>query len=118
MAENAENEIAPLSETNTEEPINDDSQRLEEKAKKAEEAHAAEIKVRKELEALNAKLLAEKTALLESLAGEKGSIQDFQERTAKLQAQKNDLENQLRVSIYLFLYIFKLNFNHLVFSLN
>uniref|UniRef100_T1GWF3 Myosin motor domain-containing protein n=1 Tax=Megaselia scalaris TaxID=36166 RepID=T1GWF3_MEGSC len=76
--------------------IEDEIARLEEKAKKAEEAHAAEIKVRKELEALNAKLLAEKTALLESLAGEKGSIQDFQERTAKLQAQKNDLENQLR----------------------
>lgn len=73
-------------------------QRLEEKAKKAEEAHAAEVKVRKELEALNAKLLAEKTALLDSLSGEKGQLQDFQERCAKMQAQKNDLENQLRVS--------------------
>lgn len=101
MAEQAENEITPeLSETNNEEqPLTVDSQRLEEKAKKAEEALGAEVKVRKDLEALNAKLLAEKTALLESLAGEKGSIQDFQERTAKLQAQKNDLENQLRVSI-------------------
>lgn len=76
-----------------------DLQRLEEKAKKAEEAHAAEVKVRKELEALNAKLLAEKTALLDSLSGEKGALQDYQERCAKLQAQKNDLENQLRVSI-------------------
>lgn len=73
-------------------------QRLEEKAKKAEELHAAEVKVRKELEALNAKLLAEKTALLDSLSGEKGQLQDFQERNAKLTAQKNDLENQLRVS--------------------
>lgn len=100
MAEQAENELTPeLSEPSNDQLISDDSQRLEEKAKKAEEAHAAEIKVRKELEGLNAKLLAEKTALLESLAGEKGSIQDFQERTAKLQAQKNDLENQLRVSI-------------------
>ena len=78
---------------------NSDFQRLEEKAKKAEEAHAAEVKVRKELEALNAKLLAEKTALLDSLSGEKGALQDYQERCAKLQAQKNDLENQLRVSI-------------------
>lgn len=76
-------------------------QKLEEKAKKAEEAHAAEEKLRKELEVLNSKLLAEKTALLDSLAGEKGSLQEFQEKTAKLQAQKNDLDNQLRVSISL-----------------
>ncbi|XP_062142189.1 myosin heavy chain, muscle isoform X27 [Drosophila sulfurigaster albostrigata] len=76
--------------------IEDEIARLEEKAKKAEELHAAEVKVRKELEALNAKLLAEKTALLDSLSGEKGQLQDFQERNAKLQAQKNDLENQLR----------------------
>ncbi|KPU73401.1 uncharacterized protein Dana_GF15360, isoform S [Drosophila ananassae] len=76
--------------------IEDEIARLEEKAKKAEELHAAEVKVRKELEALNAKLLAEKTALLDSLSGEKGQLQDFQERNAKLTAQKNDLENQLR----------------------
>lgn len=73
-------------------------QKLEEKAKKAEEALAAEEKVRKELEGLNAKLLAEKTALLESLSGEKGALQEYQEKTAKLTAQKNDLDNQLRVS--------------------
>lgn len=76
--------------------IEDEIARLEEKAKKAEDAHAAEVKVRKELEALNAKLLAEKTALLESLSGEKGALQDYQERCSKMQAQKNDLENQLR----------------------
>lgn len=76
--------------------VEDEIARLEEKAKKAEEAHAAEVKIRKELEALNAKLLAEKTALLDSLSGEKGALQDFQERCAKLTAQKNDLENQLR----------------------
>ncbi|XP_017025601.1 myosin heavy chain, muscle isoform X15 [Drosophila kikkawai] len=76
--------------------IEDEIARLEEKAKKAEELHAAEVKVRKELEALNAKLLAEKTALLDSLSGEKGQLQDFQERNSKLTAQKNDLENQLR----------------------
>lgn len=85
-------------ETNAQFSSDFDLQRLEEKAKKAEEAHAAEVKVRKELEALNAKLLAEKTALLDSLSGEKGQLQDFQERCAKMQAQKNDLENQLRVS--------------------
>lgn len=74
-------------------------QKLEEKAKKAEEALAVEEKLRKEVEGLNSKLLAEKTALLESLAGEKGSLQEYQEKSAKLQAQKNDLDNQLRVSI-------------------
>lgn len=73
-------------------------QKLEEKARKAEEALDAEQKVRKELEGLNSKLLAEKTALLDSLAGEKGSLQEYQEKSAKLQAQKNDLDNQLRVS--------------------
>lgn len=78
-------------------------QKLEEKAKKAEEALEAEVKVRKDLEGLNSKLLAEKTALLDSLAGEKGSLQEYQEKSAKLQAQKNDLDNQLRVSITFFI---------------
>lgn len=77
-------------------------QKLEEKARKAEEALAAEEKLRKELEGLNSKLLAEKTALLDSLAGEKGSLSEYQEKAAKLQAQKNDLDNQLRVSIHFF----------------
>lgn len=84
----------------TTEPIDDTPlQKLEEKARKAEEALAVEEKLRKELEGLNSKLLAEKTALLDSLAGEKGSLQEYQEKSAKLQAQKNDLDNQLRVSI-------------------
>lgn len=73
-------------------------QKLEEKATKAQEAFEREEKLRKELESLNSKLLAEKTALLESLSGEKGQLSEFQEKTAKLTAQKNDLDNQLRVS--------------------
>lgn len=77
-------------------------QKLEEKAKKAEEALALETKVREDLEQLNSKLLAEKTALLESLSGEKNVLQEFQEKTAKLNAQKNDLDNQLRVSEMMF----------------
>lgn len=99
----AQETAAPIESSSFSNPINasNDLQRLEEKAKKAEELHAAEVKVRKELEALNAKLLAEKTALLDSLSGEKGQLQDFQERNAKLTAQKNDLENQLRVSFHL-----------------
>lgn len=76
------------------------SQKLEEKAQKAQEALEKEEKARKELEALNSKLLAEKTALLDSLSGEKGALQDYQEKCAKLTAQKNDLDNQLRVSIF------------------
>lgn len=75
-------------------------QKLEEKAQKAQEAFEKEEKLRKELEALNSKMLAEKTALLDSLSGEKGALQDYQEKCAKLTAQKNDLDNQLRVSIH------------------
>ncbi|MDK0628403.1 hypothetical protein P5F04_16245, partial [Clostridium perfringens] len=70
--------------------------KLEEKAAKAQEAFEKEEKLRKELEVLNAKLLEEKTALLSNLEGEKGSLSETQERAAKLQAQKTDLENQLR----------------------
>lgn len=73
-------------------------QKLEEKAQKAQEAFEREEKLRKELEVLNAKLLEEKTALLSNLEGEKGSLSEIQERANKLQAQKNDLEAQLRVS--------------------
>lgn len=74
-------------------------QRLEEKAKAAEEKYLVELNARKDLELLNAKLLTEKQALLSSLAGEKGSLQEYQERCSKLTAQKNDLDNQLRVSL-------------------
>lgn len=79
--------------------MTDQLQKLEEKAAKAQEALEKEEKLRKEVEELNAKLLAEKTALLDSLSGEKGALQEFQEKANKLQAQKSDLENQLRVSI-------------------
>lgn len=75
-----------------------DLQKLEEKAQKAQEAFEKEEKLRKELEVVNAKLLEEKNALLANLEGEKGSLSEFQERANKLQAQKNDLESQLRVS--------------------
>lgn len=100
VADDSQTEPSPPA-ASTNSSSSSELQRLEEKAKKAEDAHAAEVKVRKELEALNAKLLAEKTALLDSLSGEKGQLSDFQERCSKLQAQKNDLENQLRVSIYI-----------------
>lgn len=73
-------------------------QALQDKAAKAQENFEREEKLRKELEGLNAKLAAEKTALLKSLEGEKGSLSEFQEKSSKLQAQKNDLESQLTVS--------------------
>ncbi|XP_030030426.1 myosin heavy chain, muscle isoform X47 [Manduca sexta] len=76
--------------------IEDEMAKLEEKAQKAQEAFEREEKLRKEVEALNAKLLEEKTALLANLEGEKGSLSETQERANKLQAQKADLENQLR----------------------
>lgn len=67
---------------------------------KVQEHLEREEKARKEVEALNATLLAEKTKLLSSLEGEKGSLGAVQERAAKLQAQKNDLESQLSVSYF------------------
>lgn len=76
-------------------------QKLEEKAAKAQEAYEREAKAKKELETLYAKLLSEKTELLNSLEGEKGSLSETQERANKLQAQKSDLESQLQVSTLL-----------------
>lgn len=96
-ADIADNKFKSSRETFTNGPIS--LQKLEEKATKAQEALEKEEKARKELEALNSKLLAEKTALLDSLSGEKGALQDYQEKCAKLTAQKNDLDNQLRVSL-------------------
>lgn len=75
-------------------------QKLEEKAQKAQEAFEREEKAKKELEGLYAKLLAEKTELLSVLESEKGSLGETQERAAKLQAQKSDLESQLSVSTF------------------
>ncbi|XP_045498351.1 myosin heavy chain, muscle isoform X20 [Colias croceus] len=76
--------------------IEDEIAKLEEKAQKAQEAFEKEEKLRKEVEALNAKLLEEKQALLANLEGEKGTLSEIQDRANKLQAQKSDLENQLR----------------------
>ncbi|KAK3930628.1 Myosin heavy chain, muscle, partial [Frankliniella fusca] len=75
--------------------IEDEIAALQDKAAKAQENFEKEEKLRKELESLNAKLTAEKNALLKSLEGEKGSLSEYQEKAAKLQAQKTDLESQL-----------------------
>ncbi|XP_060521397.1 myosin heavy chain, muscle isoform X17 [Cylas formicarius] len=76
--------------------IEDEIAKLEEKAAKAQEAFEREAKAKKELEGLYSKLLNEKTELLNSLEGEKGTLSETQERANKLQAQKNDLESQLQ----------------------
>lgn len=73
-------------------------QALTDKAQKAQEAFEKEEKLRKEVEALNAKLLEEKQNLLASIEGKEGNLSEVQERAAKLNAQKADLETQLRVS--------------------
>ena len=73
-------------------------QKLEELVAQTQAALEKEEKARKEVEALNAKLLQEKTELLRNLEGEKGTLGGLQERAAKLQAQKADLESQLMVS--------------------
>lgn len=78
-------------------------QKLEEKAAKAQEAFEKEEKLRKEVEAVAAKLAEEKASLLAKLEGEQGSLSETQERASKLNAQKVDLENQLRVSTYHYL---------------
>uniref|UniRef100_A0A146L7K3 Myosin heavy chain, muscle n=1 Tax=Lygus hesperus TaxID=30085 RepID=A0A146L7K3_LYGHE len=75
--------------------VEEEMRKLEELVAETQAALEKEEKLRKEAEALNAKLLQEKTDLLRNLEGEKGSISGIQERCAKLQAQKADLESQL-----------------------
>lgn len=98
--------------------LENSKQRLEEEVDKMTTAFEREEKLRKELEALNSKLLSEKTQLLQSLEGEKGSLSSIQERAAKLAAQKSDLESQLSVSVSLFICIFKFTLGGYTLNLN
>ncbi|XP_014212309.1 myosin heavy chain, muscle isoform X22 [Copidosoma floridanum] len=75
--------------------IEDELIAMEEKARKYQEAFEREEKMRIELEALNTKLLDEKTSLLKGLDSEKGALAEYQEKALKLGAQKADLESQL-----------------------
>nr|ASM56386.1 myosin heavy chain isoform Mhc_X5 [Lethocerus indicus]ASP18631.1 myosin heavy chain isoform Mhc_X5 [Lethocerus indicus] len=75
--------------------VEEEMRKLEELVATTQAALEKEEKARKEVEALNAKLIQEKTDLLRNLEGEKGSISSIQEKAAKLQAQKSDLESQL-----------------------
>lgn len=73
--------------------------RLQEQAKKTQEATELAQKRRRDMEEANNKLLAEKNALLNSLSGEQNALQDYQAKCAQLTAQKEELDNQLRVCI-------------------
>lgn len=75
-------------------------EKLEALAVKAEQDYEKEIKAREELEAKNAALLMEKNELLSAVESSKGGMSEFHEKQAKLQAQKAELEAQLNVSIF------------------
>jgi len=64
----------------------------------AEESLAKEETTRKDLEGQLAKLLTEKNDIFMQLQQEKGNLQSLDERSAKLTAQKADLEKQVNVS--------------------
>uniref|UniRef100_A0A8D8U4L3 Myosin heavy chain, muscle n=1 Tax=Cacopsylla melanoneura TaxID=428564 RepID=A0A8D8U4L3_9HEMI len=74
-------------------------EKLEEKVAATEASLAREEKARKDCEALNAKLIEEKTKMLKDLEGEKSGLSSIQERAAKLAAQKADLESQLSETV-------------------
>ena len=82
--------------------VEDEMRALEEKAAKAQEAFEREEKLRKELESANAALQEEKNNLLATLESTKGNVSDFLDKQAKLTAQKNDLEGQLKVCSYFY----------------
>lgn len=58
-----------------------------------------EEKLRKEVEAQNAKLIEEKNALFRDLEAAKGGASETEQMKEKALAQKKDLEKQLQVSI-------------------
>lgn len=79
--------------------IEDELRALEEKAEKAEKEYAKMIKKHEELQKMNDNLASEKNELVSAMSSAKGGAQDFIDKINKLQAQKNELEAQLNVSI-------------------
>ncbi|VDM62063.1 unnamed protein product [Angiostrongylus costaricensis] len=67
---------------------------LKKKYKELEENHHTEERKRKDVEAENARLQAEKQAILMQLERERDEISEIEERSAKLLAQKADTEKQ------------------------
>ena len=77
--------------------VEDEIKALEDKAAAAQASFEKEEKMRKELEINLAKMEKEKNDLMNRLQAESGSVQEFQEKQAKLMSQKADLESQLNV---------------------
>jgi len=75
--------------------VEDVIEELEGKVAAAQASFEKEEKLRKEVEAANAKLLAEKNELLGRLDGSSNVVQDLQDKQKKLAGQKADLEAQL-----------------------
>lgn len=78
--------------------VEDELEKLEQTAEKAEAEYEKEIKLREQLEKQNAALLNERNELLSAVESCKGGMTDFFDKQAKLQAQKAELEAQLNVS--------------------
>nr|XP_027218038.1 myosin heavy chain, muscle-like [Penaeus vannamei] len=74
-------------------------EKLEATAVKAEEEFEKVLKVREELEAQNALLLAEKNELLAAVESSKGGMSEYLDKQAKLLAQKAELEGQLNETL-------------------
>ena len=68
---------------------------LESTADNANKDFQKEISEKKRLEAENTKLMEERALLLKRLEAEQGDLGKYQERQAKVAAQKADLEAQL-----------------------
>lgn len=78
--------------------LEDEIRKLKERSEKACEDLENELKLKAELEISNAALLEEKNTLAVELDSNKGSMSEYLEQQAKLQAQKHELEAQLTVS--------------------
>lgn len=74
---------------------NEQLEELEGRFKSLEEGMAKEERARKEMEAQNAKLAADKQALALQLEQEREALAESEERSAKLLAQKSDVERQV-----------------------
>ncbi|XP_042858718.1 myosin heavy chain, muscle-like [Penaeus japonicus] len=74
-------------------------EKLEVVAVKAEEQYEIEVKAREELEAVNATLLQEKNELLMALESSKGGMSEYLDKQAKLLAQKAELEGQVNETL-------------------
>ena len=79
--------------------IEDELRALEEKAEKAEKEYEKMVKKHKELQKVNSGLNDEKNELVSALDSSKGGADDFMDKINKLQAQRNELDAQVNVSV-------------------